>query len=155
MDSWPRARTRSWARASARIRGRFRSLSGGAAADRGSVTTELVVAMPLLATLLLLIVQFALAAHAQHIAQTAASRALAAARAEDSTAAAGSARASSTLELLGGRVLQHPAVDVRRGAAQVTVSVHGGVAAVVPGLDLQVTGHAAGPVERWSSPAGE
>ncbi|WP_329462058.1 TadE/TadG family type IV pilus assembly protein [Streptomyces sp. NBC_01431] len=118
--------------------------------DRGAATAELVLVVPLLMVLLLCIVQFALAAHAQHIAQTAASRALAAARAQDGSAAAGHARAAATLHLLGGRVLTQPTVNVARGARSVAVEVHGGVLMVVPGLHLSVAGHAAGPSERWT-----
>jgi Flp pilus assembly protein TadG len=118
--------------------------------DRGAATTELVVVVPLLMVLLLFIVQFALAAHAQHIAQAAASRALAAARAQDATAADGDARAAATLRLLGGRVLTHPRVTVSRGAKNVVADVEGGVLTVVPGLRLRVAGHAAGPSERWT-----
>ncbi|MFE6158804.1 TadE family protein [Streptomyces sp. NPDC056486] len=118
--------------------------------DRGAATTELVLVVPLLMFLLLCIVQFALALHAQHIAQTAASRALAAARAQDATSGAGNERASATLRLLGGRLLQHPTVHVSRGGEDVEAHVEGEVVAVVPGLHLRVAGHAAGPVERWT-----
>ncbi|MFB7194090.1 TadE family protein [Streptomyces sp. NPDC056240] len=120
-------------------------------ADRGAASTELVLVVPLLMTLLLFIVQFALALHAQHIAQTAASRALAAARAQDSTAAAGNARAAATLRLLGGAVLKHPTVTVSRGAKSVVTHVEGEVLVVVPGLHLRVAGNAAGPTERWAA----
>jgi Flp pilus assembly protein TadG len=114
------------------------------------VSTEVVLTVPVLMVLLLLIVQFALALHAQHIAQTAASRALAAARAQDASSAAGNADAAATLRLLGGRVLRAPSVTVSRTADSVTAAVEGDVVVVVPGLHLRVTGHAAGPVERWS-----
>jgi Flp pilus assembly protein TadG len=115
------------------------------------VSTELVLVVPLLMILLLFIVQFALASHAQHIAQTAASRALAAARAQDSSAAAGDARAAATLRLLGGQVLKHPSVNVSRGAENVVAHVEGEVLVVVPGLHLRVAGNAAGPTERWTA----
>lgn len=118
--------------------------------DRGAATTELVLVVPLLMLLLLCIVQFALALHAQHIAQTAASRALAAARAQDASSGAGGARAAATLRLLGGRVLKHPTVNVSRGAEMVEAHVEGEVAVVVPGLHLRVAGHVAGPRERWT-----
>lgn len=118
--------------------------------DRGAATTELVLVVPLLMFLLLCVVQFALALHAQHIAQTAASRALAAARAQDATASAGNARAAATLRLLGGRVLKAPTVNVSRGTEMVEAHVEGEVAAVVPGLHLGVAGHVAGPRERWT-----
>ncbi|MFF1736870.1 TadE/TadG family type IV pilus assembly protein [Streptomyces sp. NPDC058247] len=123
-------------------------------ADRGAASTELVLVVPLLMTLLLLIVQFALAMHAQHIAQTAASRALAAARAQDSTAAAGNARAVATLRLLGGAVLKHPTVKVSRSTESVVTHVEGEVVAVVPGLHLRVSGNAAGPTEKWAAQTG-
>ncbi|RVU28980.1 pilus assembly protein [Streptomyces antnestii] len=100
-------------------------------------------------TLLLFIVQFALALHAQHIAQTAASRALAAARAQDSTAAAGNTRAAATLRLLGGAVLKHPTVKISRGTEGLAVNVEGEVVEVVPGVHLRVAGNAAGPTEKW------
>ncbi|RFC71135.1 pilus assembly protein [Streptomyces sp. AcE210] len=122
--------------------------------DRGAVSAELVLVVPLLMTLLLLIVQFALALHAQHIAQTAASRALAAARTQHATAAAGDARAAATLRLLGGRILTHPTVTVSRGAVKVVTHVEGEVVAVVPGLHLRVAGNAAGPTERWAAQTG-
>ncbi|MGW7074633.1 TadE/TadG family type IV pilus assembly protein [Streptomyces sp. NPDC054866] len=118
--------------------------------DRGAATTELVLVVPLLMFLLLCIVQFALALHAQHVAQTAASRGLAAARAQDATSQAGNARAAATLRLLGDRLLQHPTVNVSRGGESIEARVEGEVAAVVPGLHLRVAGHAAGPVERWT-----
>ncbi|MCX5206896.1 pilus assembly protein [Streptomyces sp. NBC_00237] len=114
------------------------------------MSTEAVLAVPVLMVLLLLIVQFALALHAQHIAQTAASRALAAARAQDASSAAGKADAAKTLRLIGGRVLRAPSVKVSRSAQSVTAVVEGEVVAVVPGLRLRVSGHVAGPVERWS-----
>lgn len=129
---------------------RRRPREGTQPADRGAATTELVLVVPLLMLLLLCIVQFALAMHAQHIAQTAASRALAAARAQDATSAAGNARAAATLRLLGGRALNHPSVNVRRGTENVEAHVEGEVAVVVPGLRLRVAGHAAGPSERWT-----
>ncbi|MFC7305123.1 TadE/TadG family type IV pilus assembly protein [Streptomyces monticola] len=115
------------------------------------MSTELVVVFPLLMVLLLITVQFALALHAQHIAQTAAARALAAARTQDSSAAAGHARAEQTLRLLGGRVLEAPRVQVSRGAEEASVRVEGSVLAVLPGLRLQVSGQAAGRVERWTA----
>ncbi|MEN8652349.1 TadE/TadG family type IV pilus assembly protein [Streptomyces sp. 21So2-11] len=114
------------------------------------MSTEAVLTVPVLMVLLLLIVQFALAMHAQHIAQTAASRALAAARAQDASSATGNADAAATLRLVGGRVLHAPTVQVSRTAESVTAHVEGQVVVVVPGLRLRVSGHAAGPVEKWS-----
>ncbi|MDI5974028.1 TadE/TadG family type IV pilus assembly protein [Streptomyces sp. SL13] len=120
--------------------------------DTGAAATEIVIATPLLLLLLLLIVQFALAWHAQHIAQTAASHALAAARAQGGDAAAGRERGTSTLRLLGRTVLLHPRLTVVRSARSAVVEVQGGVEQLVPGLHLTVAARAAGAVERWSVP---
>lgn len=121
--------------------------------DDGGATAETVIATPLLLLLLLLIVQYALAWHAQHIAQFAASRALAAARAQGSDVAAGRAQGVATLDALGRRVLLDPHVIVARTGRVAVVEVSGGVEPVVPGLHLSVAAHAAGAVERWSTPA--
>jgi Flp pilus assembly protein TadG len=121
--------------------------------EAGAVATETVVTVPLLLFLLLLIMQFALAEHAQHIAQTAAARALAATRAQGGTTAAGRATARGTLEALGHTVLQHPAVTVERGTGAVAVRISGTVEPVVPGLHLHVVGRTDGPAERWTTGA--
>ncbi|MCQ4084395.1 pilus assembly protein [Streptomyces sp. RB6PN25] len=121
--------------------------------DAGASATETVIVTPLLLVLLLLIVQFALVEHAQHIAQTAAARALAAARAQDSNAAAGRAQAARTLTAIGHGVLLAPTVTVQRSARTAKAVVRGRVEALIPGLQLDVSAHAAGAVDRWT-PAG-
>ncbi|WP_307813704.1 TadE/TadG family type IV pilus assembly protein [Streptomyces sp. N35] len=120
--------------------------------DRGAVTTQLVLVVPVLMLMVLLIVQFAVAWHAQHIAQSAAARALAAARVEKGGAGAGQERARQTIAALGGRILLSPQVQVRRTATEASVRVEGRVMAVVPGLNLRVSGTAHGPVERFVLP---
>ncbi|WP_435208510.1 TadE/TadG family type IV pilus assembly protein [Streptomyces sp. bgisy034] len=122
--------------------------------DRGAATTQLVLVVPAVLLMMMLIVQFALAWHAQHIAQYTAERALAAARVKNATAADGQAQAESSLAQLGGSVLGSPSVTVRRTAAQATVTVRGAVMPVVPGLDLHATGVASGAVERLTTPQG-
>jgi hypothetical protein len=104
--------------------------------------------------LILLAVQFALAWHAQHIAQTAAARGLAAARAHDGTQAVGADAARHALRSTAGRVLNSPSVTVDRTDSAATVRVRGSVLPIIPGLDLDVSGHAAGPVERFITPQG-
>ncbi|MEU7488066.1 TadE/TadG family type IV pilus assembly protein [Streptomyces sp. NPDC042319] len=122
--------------------------------DRGAATTQLVIIVPTLLLLALLVVQFAVAWHAQHIAQYVAERALATARVEDGNAADGRARAQHSLTALGGRVLTARSVTVSRTATQASVRVSGQTMAVVPGLRLRVSGTASGPVERFTTPAG-
>ncbi|WP_049575453.1 TadE/TadG family type IV pilus assembly protein [Streptomyces sp. SBT349] len=118
-------------------------------ADRGAASTQLVVLTPVLMLLLLLSVQFALAWHAQHIAQAAASRGLADARAADGTSGQGADTTRATLKATGGRVLRDPQVRADRTTTTASVDVQGSVLPVIPGLDLRVTGHAEGPVERF------
>ena len=62
--------------------------------DAGAGAVELVIVTPLLMLLVLGVIQFALAEQAQHVAQAAATQALAAARVQDGTAAAGQAQAA-------------------------------------------------------------
>lgn len=123
-------------------------------ADRGAATTQLVLIVPALLLLALLVVQFAVAWHARHIAQYAAQRALAAARIEDGTTSDGRAQAWRSLAVLGHRILQDPSVTVDRAAVQTRVSVGGTVMSVIPGVSLHVSGTASGPTERLTSPAG-
>jgi Flp pilus assembly protein TadG len=116
--------------------------------DRGSASVELTVAAPLLLLLLMLVVQFALWAHATHIAQAAANAGVQTARAYGSTADAGATDATTVLDHLAGTVLNHPRVAAARGATTATVTVTGDAAAVVPGLHLPVTATATAPRER-------
>jgi len=99
---------------------------------------ELTLAAPLLGLLLMLVVQFALWAHATHIAQAAANTGVQSARAYHSTAEAGRADATAVLDRLAGTVLTGTHVSAVRGATTATVSVTGQVVAVVPGLHLPV-----------------
>lgn len=121
--------------------------------QRGAVAVQLVVLVPVLLLILLTIVQFALVQHAHHIAQSAAARALAAARAQNGTPADGDARARQILAAVGGDVLTAPAITVTRTADRVRVEVTGTVIAVIPGTTLRVRAVAAGPVDRWTGAA--
>ena len=119
-----------------------------AGAERGSATVELVIATPVLALLLLLVVQFGVWAHAQHIAQAAANQALQTARAYRSSAAAGDAQARELLDQAGGSILSDRTVSVTRTATTVTVTTTGRAATVVPGVRAPVRVSVTGPVER-------
>ncbi|WP_269859561.1 TadE/TadG family type IV pilus assembly protein [Streptomyces sp. RPT161] len=129
-----------------------RSLAPAGREDRGAVAAETVIATPLLLLLLLLIVQFALAWHAQHIAQTAASRALAITRAQGSSAAAGRAQAAATLHALGHSVLRDPHITIARTNRTATIDVRGWAEPVVPGIHVPISAHDAGAIDRWSTP---
>lgn len=122
--------------------------------ERGAVTAELVLAVPALLLLILLIAQFAIWAHATHIAQAAASQALSAARVQGASSADGEAEAAAVLSQLGAGPLKNPHAIVNRGPEQSTVEITGNAAPVVPFLDLPVRGRAAGPSERFVVPGG-
>ncbi|UGQ10522.1 pilus assembly protein [Yinghuangia sp. ASG 101] len=112
---------------------------------------QLVVLVPALMLIILTIVQYALVQHAHHIAQSVASRALAAARVQSGTAADGDARARQVLAAISGHVLTDPKVTVTWTADRVRVEITGTVIAVVPGTTLRVRAVAAGPVDKWTT----
>ncbi|GAA4884472.1 pilus assembly protein [Pseudonocardia sp. C8] len=132
-----------------RVRQVWRRFGGD---ERGSVTAELVLAVPALLLLLLVIAQFAVWAHATHIAQAAASQALSGARVQGGSSADGQAQAGSVLAQLGGGPLHDPRAAVTRGPEQSTVEITGHAARVVPFLDLPVRARAVGPSERFVPP---
>lgn len=119
--------------------------------DRGAVTTELVVATPVLLLMLMAIVQFALWSHATHIAQAAASQGLAATRAQAGTVAAGNASARAMLDQLARGPLTDVGVTIDRSATNASVRIRGRASSVLPFLRLPVHAEAAGPVERFVS----
>ncbi|MFE5565055.1 TadE/TadG family type IV pilus assembly protein [Amycolatopsis japonica] len=117
--------------------------------DRGEATVELVIATPLLLLVLLAIIQFAVWSHATHVAQTAASQALAAARVQHGTADAGHAAGQRLLDELAAGPLREPRLAVDRNSTSVSVSVRGEAAAVLPGVHLHVHAETTGEVERF------
>lgn len=130
-----------------RMRRRARPRRG----DRGAGAAELVIAVPLLMLLILLIVQFAIWAHASSVAQATAEEALAATRVQDGSAAAGQQRAAQVLSQIGRSVLVSPQVSVTRTAGTATVQITGTAEEVlpVPGFAFPVRITVTGPVERF------
>ena len=115
--------------------------------DRGSVGVQVVIATPALLLVLLMIVQFALWAHATHVAQAAAAQGLAASRVVGGTAAAGSASAQQLLGQLDSGPLTHTSVSSVRDARSATITITGEANAVLPFLHLPVRAQSTGPVE--------
>jgi Flp pilus assembly protein TadG len=130
---------------------RTRQLARPWRGDRGAGAAELVIAVPLLMLLILLIVQFAIWAHASSVAQATAEEALAAARVQGGSAAAGQQRAAQVLGQIGSSVLVSPHITVTRTGATVTVQITGTAEEVlpVPGLAFPVHITVTGPVERF------
>jgi Flp pilus assembly protein TadG len=119
--------------------------------DRGAGSTEIVIAVPLLMLLILLVIQFAVWEHAESIAQATAEEALAAARVQGGTAAAGQQQAAQVISQIGSSVLTGPHAAVTMTATDVTVRVTGTAEQVLPlpGLTFPVTATVTGPVERF------
>jgi hypothetical protein len=86
----------------------------------------------------MLVVQFAMWAHAVHIAQAAANAGVQAARVYGSTAEAGRTEATGMLEHLAGTVLTDRQVSAGQTHDTATVVVSGTAITVVPGLNLPV-----------------
>lgn len=122
------------------------------AGEQGTVSVELAIAVPVLLLMLLAIVQFAVWSHATHIAQSAASHGLAAARVDGGTSSAGHDATNALLAQLGDGPLRDVTVSVRRGDVTARVRVVGTAEPVIPFLSLPVTAEATGVVEKVPAP---
>lgn len=115
--------------------------------ERGQATTEVVLLVPALLFLIMIVVQFGLWYHAQHVLQAAAAEGVRAVRVDGGTAAEGYERAEQILAASAGTLVSHKRVSSSRDAEVATVEVSGRVAVVVPGLTLPVTARAESPLE--------
>ncbi|HTZ44892.1 MAG TPA: hypothetical protein VMB79_13600 [Jatrophihabitans sp.] len=115
------------------------------------MAAQVVIAMLLLVVLVLGIVQVALTAYANHIAQGAAEQALDAARVLDGTTADGQAQANQVLAQLATGPLVDAQVTVTRTATSVTVTITGRAERVWLGPALPVHATASGPIEQFSA----
>ncbi|WP_155547669.1 TadE/TadG family type IV pilus assembly protein [Amycolatopsis camponoti] len=149
MLASPPAALRTGTQSRDRVRQLWTRLRQAARGDRGEVTVELVIATPLLLLTLLTIIQLAVWSHATHVAQAAASEALAAARTQDGTTGTGLAAARGLLDDLADGPLRDPVLDVSRGAQMVSVSIRGEAAGVLPGVHLPVHAEVSGAIERF------
>jgi Flp pilus assembly protein TadG len=115
--------------------------------DAGGATVEFVIAFPVFLVLILAIVQFAIWEHAEHLAQSAARNALAAARSYGGTSADGERQAAAILAVADHGTLANTGVAVTRSATTVSVTVTGSAEAVIPGFHFSVSATASGPAE--------
>ncbi len=116
--------------------------------DRGTASVEVTLAMPLLGLLLLVVVQFAVWAHATHVAQAAANQGVQTARAHGSTVAAGIEDTNAILDQTAGSILVDRSVTANNTATTSTVTVDGKAAAVLPGLSLPIHVSVTAPREK-------
>lgn len=96
--------------------------------------------------LMMLVLHASMFWYAQVIATRAAHAALEQARVLDGSAAAGESLALQLVDQTG--VVANPSVTVVRTATDATVTVEGETLSMIPGVSMNVTATAAGPVER-------
>jgi Flp pilus assembly protein TadG len=120
--------------------------------ERGSVTIQLVVLLPLLFAALFVGVQAAVWYHARTIAYAAAQVGATAASAETASAGAGIAAATRFARSKGGDLLTGTTITGHRTGTTVTVSVTGSALSVIPGMRFRVAQSASAPVERITGP---
>lgn len=121
--------------------------------ERGSVTTELVIVMPVVVLLIMAVMQFALYYHGANVATAAAHDGLRAARVEEGSTSAGQARANTIVAQSAGSLFDTLHIQVHRGAHRVHVEVTGSVISLIPGVHLHVTRVADGPIEEFLPPS--
>lgn len=115
--------------------------------DQGSTTVEIAVITPVVMLLLMLVVQAGLYHHTRAVAMTAAHKGADATRVENGTVTAGDNATRQFLDR-NARGLEQREIAVRRGAAQVDVTVSGNVTSLLFGIDLPVEVTAQAPVEQ-------
>lgn len=124
-------------------------MTKGRPTEAGYVTTEVVLLTPVLLFLVLLVVQFGLWLHAQHVAQAAADEGLRDARTASVPLGEAEARAEAFLDQAASSVIEERGVLIERDGETARVVVTGHAPVVVPGFELSVRAVAAAPVERF------
>lgn len=137
----PRRRTPATRRPPAGTRARLRG-------DKGSVSTEMVAAFPLLMLLVIAGIQFGMWALGQLGAQQAANHALQTTRVAGGTTAAGRADATALLQQMAGAFLHDETITVTRTADTATVTITGHATALF-GLTIPVRTTVSAPVEKF------
>lgn len=119
--------------------------------DRGAVAAQALFAILVLAFTAVAIVQVALAAYANHIAQGAADQALDEARILGGTTTDGQTEAEHVLTQLATGPLEDAHVRVTRTATTVTVTITGHAERIWLGPALPVHASASGPIEQFTT----
>jgi Flp pilus assembly protein TadG len=121
--------------------------------ERGAMSIiQVVLIAPALLLVLMFIVQYALVAHAQSVAEAAAEEGASVARRADGNEAGAQAEVVKYLEALGPKMLTDRSIAVRRTQETATVTVTGDVISLVPGIHPKVRETSSGPVERYVPP---
>jgi hypothetical protein len=115
--------------------------------ERGALSIEFLLVISALMVVFLLMLQYAVKAHAHRVAEVAAEEALAAASAYDGSVASGESAGNHRLTDLG--TLSDPHIFVTRSGTTATVTVSGDVEQLIPFLPIHVFVHLQGPIEHF------
>ena len=116
--------------------------------ERGVLSIEFLAIIGALTIVFLVMLQYAVKAHAHRVAEAAAEEALAAAAAYNGSAGSGETAADHYLDDIESD-LSDPQVTVTRNASTAAVTVKGDVQPFIPFLSAHVSVHMEGPVERF------
>ena len=120
--------------------------------QRGSVTLEAVLVLPVLLLSIMAIVQVVIFAHASRLADAAAREGTRALRLSGRVND-GRTRAEGFLQQHGAQMVLEPVIAARSVGGLASVDVSGRAVAVVPGISFPVHGHSAGPLEAFTAAA--
>jgi Flp pilus assembly protein TadG len=115
--------------------------------ERGALSIEFLLVISALMLVFLLMLQYAVKAHAHRVAEAAAEEALTAASAYDGSTASAKSAGNHYLADLGN--LSDTKVTVTRADTTAAVTVSGTVEQLVPFLPVRVTVHLQGPIEHF------
>ncbi|GAA4708051.1 MULTISPECIES: TadE/TadG family type IV pilus assembly protein [Promicromonospora] len=115
--------------------------------DRGSITLEMIVALPALLGLFFICVQAGLVHHARQVVIAAANQGAFAAAAEYGTGTDGTAAATSFLDQVGDDALTEWSVSATRNATTVQVQITAQAYSILPGFEPEVSAVASAPAE--------
>lgn len=116
--------------------------------ERGAIGIEFMLIISMLVVVFLVMLQYAVRAHAHRIVTAAAEEGLAAAAAYDGSAEEGRRTAQRYVQDLGPGV-ENAVVTASRSADTARVTVTGEVEEFVPFLTVEVSAEVSGPVERF------
>ena len=116
--------------------------------QRGAIAIEFMLVLSMLVVVFLVMLQYAVRAHAHRIVTAAAEEGLAAAAAYDGSAEEGRRTAQRYVDDLGPGV-ENAVVTASRSVETARVTVRGEVEELVPFLTVRVSAEVEGPVERF------
>lgn len=123
--------------------------------ERGAVTAEVAVVLPLVLVMVLVVVQFGLWHHAAEVAHAVAVEGARAGRVEGADAGTAKIQATAALYTLGPRAVTDVEIWAARDAETVQVEVRGRAPSVLPWLHIPVREVVVSPTERFRAPVSE